>query len=95
MKHEQYEVNKVPYSNLVYAALEFSAQIEIIISGFGTPGWNRTNGQKLRSLLLYPLSYRGVDTSIAENKRTLHRSILVWCGRRESNSHRLLGRQAY
>lgn len=26
----------------------------------GTPGRNRTYGQKLRSLLLYPLSYRGM-----------------------------------
>ena len=29
-------------------------------SNTGTPGRNRTYGQKLRSLLLYPLSYRGV-----------------------------------
>lgn len=28
---------------------------------FGTPGRNRTYDQKLRSLLLYPLSYRGVQ----------------------------------
>ncbi len=28
---------------------------------FGTPGRDRTYGQELRSLLLYPLSYRGVS----------------------------------
>jgi hypothetical protein len=27
---------------------------------YGTPGWDRTNGLRLRSPLLYPLSYRGV-----------------------------------
>ena len=35
-------------------------------SNTGTPGRNRTYGQKLRSLLLYPLSYRGA-TSIITN----------------------------
>jgi hypothetical protein len=43
---------------------------------FGTPGWDRTNDLRLRSPLLYPLSYRGMFAIIAENKKTLHKSIL-------------------
>jgi hypothetical protein len=34
---------------------------------FGTPGWDRTNDLRLRSPLLYPLSYRGVWAIIDEN----------------------------
>jgi hypothetical protein len=49
----------------------------------GAPGRTRTYDLELRSLLLYPAELPGLAR------------IRAWCGWRESNSHRLLGRQAY
>lgn len=43
---------------------------------FGTPGWDRTNDLRLRSPLLYPLSYRG--TLMCNTKGTAVWGSIQW-----------------
>ena len=48
----------------------------------------------LEVLCSIQLSYRGVPCSYCNKKHPVA-GMLIWCGWRESNSRRLLGRQAY